>query len=135
MTSNTSAPDVGTAIRRLHNVQGKSVKYISKLYQLDKQTVEQMINNIKTKKMNQTKEERDKLIKELAKNGLTYDKISTTLKCSVSTIQRAVHGRNQAKKITPLRPKTTATKQKTVTRQPKTQRGVSILWGAVKWNY
>lgn len=135
MIPNTSAPDVGTAIRRLHNVQRKSIKYISKLYQIDKQTVEQMINPTKVKKMNQTKEERDKLIKDLAKNGLTYGKIASTLKCSVSTIQRAVHGRNQAKKITPTRPKVIAVKQKTVTRQPKTQRGISILWGAINWNY
>lgn len=132
MIPNTSAPDVGTAIRRLHNVQKKSIKYISKLYQLDKQTVEQMINNIKVKEMTQTKEERDKLIKDLAKNGLTYGKIASTLKCSVSTVTRAVHGRHQAKKIkSPLK----VTARQEVTRQPKPQRGLSIFWGAIDWKY
>ena len=135
MTPNTSAPDVGTAIRRLHNVQKKSIKYISKLYQLDKQTVEQMINLTKAKKMNQIKEERTKLIKDLAKNGLTYGKIASTLKCSVSTVTRAINGRNQAKKKTLTTPKVTVRNQKEVTRHPKTQRGISILWGAINWNY
>ena len=135
MIPNTSAPDVGTAIRRLHNVQKKSIKYISKLYQLDTQTIEQMTNSTKAKKMNQTKEERARLIKDLPKSGLSYSKIASTLKCSVSTVSRAINGRDQAKKVTHISPKVTAKKQKTVTRQPKTQRGISILWGAINWNY
>ena len=141
MIPNISAPDIDTAIRRLYN-RNITIENIAETYKLNIQTVQEIINNNKNKNMknlNQTKEERDSLIKELSKTGLTHGKIAKTMHCSTSTVSRAINGRNQKKKNTPT-PKARAkniksTKIETKTRQPQTQKGISILWGAIEWKY
>tara|TARA_E500000305_G_scaffold45832_5_gene35670 strand:- start:4938 stop:5219 length:282 start_codon:yes stop_codon:yes gene_type:complete len=92
------------------------------------------------KKLNHTKKERNSLIRDLASTGLTHGKIAKTMHCSTSTVSRAIHGRKtQKKKNTPTFKTSTRNRKpitnKTKTRQPKTQRGISLLWGAIEWKY
>ena len=92
------------------------------------------------KKLNHTKKERNSLIRDLASTGLTHGKIAKTMHCSTSTVSRAIHGRKaQKKKNTPtLKARTKNIKSttiKTKTRQSKTQRGISLLWGVIEWKY
>jgi plasmid maintenance system antidote protein VapI len=142
MIPNISAPDIDTAIRRLYN-RNITIENIAETYKLNIQTVQEIINNNKNKNMknlNQTKEERDSLIKELSKTGLTHGKIAKTMHCSTSTVARAINGRKSQKKKNAPTPKARtknikSTKIETKTRQPQTQKGISILWGAVEWKY
>ncbi len=140
MTPNISAPDIDTAIRRLHN-RNITIEDIAETYKLNIQTVQEIVNKKNNmKNLIKTKEERDSFIKELSRTGLTHGKIAKTLHCSASTVARAIHGRkSQNKKNTPTPKARTknikSTTIETKTRQPQTQKGISILWGAVEWKY
>ena len=150
MIPNISAPDINTAIRRLYS-RNITIEDIAETYKLNIQTVQEIINNKKNNNMKnliQTKEERDSLIKELRKTGLTHGKIAKTMNCSTSTVSRAINGRSQRnayQRNYRLKTKTStpkahtknikSTTSETKTRQPKTQKGISILWGAIEWKY